>query len=122
MILTLKRLDLGIQIALFSIGLLSWLREEEGIVFAMYFALGGWQVGSCLVHHFALPQSRNAVRKHYAWVAATIGLLTLITLPAILISGIALLLVTPFVAVWYGLICYNEIKNFAWRNSFHMKN
>ena len=122
MLLVVKKIDLGLQILFFSVGLLSGLRESVDLFIAMYFVLGGWQVGSCLVHHFALPQSRSATRRHYAWTIAIIGILTVVTIPLFLITGFGLLIASPFIAIWYGLICYNEIKSYAWRNSFHMKN
>lgn len=122
--LYLKTTDFLIQLIGFAIGLLMIPLQERFLL--MYFLVGGWQIGSLLIHWFddrglQLTSKRSA----YAWTALVTGFLTLsITLSNsdIIIPYLVVVLVfTPILAIWYMSICYREIIHLRKRDLIHLK-
>lgn len=122
--LYLKTTDLFVQLIGFVAGLLLIPFQERFLL--TYFFVGGWQIGSLLIHWFddsglQLTSKRNA----YAWTALVTGFLTLlITLSNsdIIIPYLVVVLVfTPILAIWYMSICYREIIRLRKRDLIHLK-
>lgn len=122
--LSLKTTDFLIQLIGFVIGLFMIPLQERFLL--MYFLVGGWQIGSLLIHWFddsglQLTSKRSA----YAWIALVTGILTLlITLSNsdIIIPYLVVVLVsTPVLAIWYMSICYREIIRLRKRDLIHLK-
>ncbi len=129
-ILNLKQGDLLIQaLALFIPLVICFIsRSTEPLVLA-YFTVGGTQIISCLANIGLPSKLRSDRRKYYE---RTLGLLTLfilvislILLQIVWITGLMLLIVSPFLAIWYALICYDElctIQRYADRKKYVLTN
>ena len=122
--LYLKTTDFLIQLIGFIIGLLMIPFQERFLL--MYFLVGGWQIGSLLIHWFddsgmQLTDKRSA----YGWTALVTGLLTLLLVLSdseILLPYLVIVLVfTPVLAIWYMSICYREIIRLRKRDLIHLK-
>ena len=79
--------------------------------FVGYFVVGGWQVISMLVHAFmGWFSERGSKRFNYqvtVLVIIIIALLGFVVYP-LLIIYFPLLFLSPFMALWYTWLCYNE--------------
>ena len=126
----IKIADLGIQVVLFLAGLAVFLlTNEEQLYFYFYYLLGSWQILSLLIHHIdnrGLPffQKRRIYSQAIAGVFITgaISLLLLIfKTPVIIFYLFGLLLLSPFLAIWYMSICYREILQLRKRELIHLK-
>lgn len=110
-----KQIDIILQIVGTIFALFIGFAEDEGGAILAYFVLGGLQVTSFLLHfltkgNWVLTSARE---KYGITLLAIIGCV-LITLPfeeALIIPLGLLLLTAPFMALYYGNICYREIKN-----------
>ena len=128
----LKLADLVIQIALFIGGVIYCLLvtvNYESFLYP-YFVLGSWQVLSFLINMTVGTKSmyhgqRNSYGIVLLW-ALGIGMLTVILsllfkVPFFLLYLFALLIVSPFWALWYISICYHEYRLAAHRELIHLK-
>lgn len=122
--LSFKTTDFLIQLIGFAIGLFMIPFQERFLL--MYFLVGGWQIGSLLIHWFdnrglQLTSKRSA----YAWTALATGILTLLIVLSdseILLPYLVIVLVfTPVLAIWYMSICYREIIRLRKRDLIHLK-
>jgi hypothetical protein len=122
--LYLKITDFLIQLIGFAIGLLMIPFQERFLL--MYFLVGGWQIGSLLIHWLddrglQLTSKRSA----YAWTALVTGffilLITLSNSDIIIPYLVVVLVFTPVLAIWYMSICYKEIICIRKRNIIHLK-
>ncbi|MBL7710078.1 MAG: hypothetical protein JNJ86_13470 [Chitinophagaceae bacterium] len=122
--LSFKTTDFLIQLIGFAIGLFMIPFQERFLL--MYFLVGGWQIGSLLIHWFdnrglQLTSKRSA----YAWTALVTGILTLLIVLSdseILLPYLVIVLVfTPVLAIWYMSICYREIIRLRKRDLIHLK-
>lgn len=109
------------------------LFDWEYIFFYAYFVVGGWQVLSFLINVFVLPKAyRASTRKLYTHILLTITILAIVDIVAMFFSeppydlgikaiadigeGLAvflaygLLLLSPFIAVFYWFINHAEYK------------
>ncbi len=70
-----------------------------------YFVVGGWQVISMLVHVYNQSfTQKGGTRRNYHWIV----LISLVTIP---IGSFCILLFTaPVMAVFYTLLCYDEVR------------
>jgi hypothetical protein len=110
-LLNLKYVDLLIQALALFIPLI--LCFTYGKLYMAYFTVGGAQLLSCLAN-LGLPSRLSSdQRKYYEWTMTILILVFLIAalflLPVILYLAAGLLFVSPFWAVWYALICYEEM-------------
>ncbi len=126
----IKIADLGIQVVLFLAGLAVFLlTNEEQLYFYFYYLLGSWQILSLLIHHIdnrglQFFQKRRIYSQAIAGVFITgaISLLLLIfKTPVIIFYLFGLLLLSPFLAIWYMSICYREILQLRKRELIHLK-
>ena len=126
----IKIADLGIQVVLFLAGLAVFLlTNEEQLYFYFYYLLGSWQILSLVIHHIdnrglQFFQKRRIYSQAIAGVFITgaISLLLLIfKTPVIIFYLFGLLLLSPFLAIWYMSICYREILQLRKRELIHLK-
>ncbi|HEV7782992.1 MAG TPA: hypothetical protein VGO58_17070 [Chitinophagaceae bacterium] len=112
----------GLIIICTVINILSW---SILTLIHSYFIIGGWQVISMLVHmlnHWFMKKGGN--RSHFHWVSFTLLAVTMLgfALPPLLMFILCILLViSPFLAVIYTLICYEELKELKLRHSLNLK-
>ena len=108
-----KQVDLCISLLLIA-GFTIYALVEPEYLFLGYFAVGGWQVASMLVHLIARWFTvKGSPRMIYTWVSGiVIGLAFLgkIITPLLFIF-LVLLFVAPVMALVYCHICYREIKS-----------
>ncbi|MEP7255608.1 MAG: hypothetical protein ABI666_07510 [Ferruginibacter sp.] len=99
-----KTIDMWISIALITgFGIASIINHDYTFIIG-YFAVGGWQVISMIVHAVDkwFTEKRGA-RYIYHWIT----FISVITMP---IGSFWILLFTaPFMAVYYTWLCYNEV-------------
>jgi len=128
-LLSLKYVDLLIQGLALVIPLVSCLFYGGANNLAAYFTVGGAQVLSCLAHIGLPSRLRSDQRKYYEWTLATVLLLFLVAalllLPVVLYLALGLLFISPFLALWYTLICYQElctVKRYTDRKKYVLTN
>lgn len=118
---TLKLIDFWGQVTLISASLLSLAIGAE-IAFWGYFFVGGWQVLSCIAHGLLKERFFSAKdRKLYIRTLTWILILGIISIPVWIIYGFVLLFVSPFLAIWYATICYNENELLEHKSLVHLK-
>jgi hypothetical protein len=126
----LKLTDLVMQLLITTAALLCLIFINDGCgIFYFYFALGGWQVASFVTHLFITESWKSSIdRSNYGktlfWTAL-IGLLNylllLVQVPLILFYLLALLVISPVMAIWYFLIGFHEWENLKNRELIHLK-
>jgi hypothetical protein len=127
---TVKIADLVIQFILFAGGLIYGLQHITGGDFVKaYFPLGGWQVLGCLVHGFS--DKNLFFRKERKYYAITLICILLTGFLALIISlsgaylffawALGLLIISPFLAIWYFSICFREVQLMNRRAMVHLK-
>lgn len=117
-----KVIDLTGQIFCLAIPLVYSIitMSAEYMLFA-YFSVGGWQVLSCLYNLSKIKapyidSSRNMYNNLLLIVAVVVGagfLLLLVGAGVLLFILLALLFLSPLMAVQYAVITYNEYNNVA---------
>jgi hypothetical protein len=112
-----KKIDTYAQIILIITGLIFGLVTRDVTFITGYFVVGGWQVLSAFIHLFGfkkLPVLKGRKLYLYTLLLLTItGLLSIIFVDFVIIFLLGLLIVSPFLAVWYAAICYGEMKLWA---------
>ncbi len=88
-----------------------------------YFITGGWQLISMFIHlalrdHYIRTSGRKIYEKILFWLLIT-GILTI---PLFILYLYLLLFISPFLAVYYQLMSYDEYKLMARRAFIHLKN
>ena len=118
---TFKLIDFWGQVSLIAASLLSLMWRPD-IVFLGYFVVGGWQVVSCLLH-VSMPGGYLAVhdRKYYNRTLIWLLAIGILSIPFWLLYGFCLLIISPFLAIWYASICYAENKLIEHRSLVHLK-
>jgi hypothetical protein len=117
-LLWIKRTDLALQVLALIAPLLLILGSYSWAL-GVYFAVGGVQVLSCLAHLAVKDASWIASgRRSYGRVVLITLLLAALVMLTLwmdindgsftLIIGFAYLIVTPFFAVWYFILCLTE--------------
>ena len=87
-----------------------------------YFIMGGYQLADCLAHSFlGAYYYPSAHRSHYLYTLFWLLIVAIFSFPVWIYFGIALLFVTPFLAIWYIRICYNEYKVLEKHELIHLK-
>lgn len=126
-----KLFDLTVQliIALTGISFLIIKEFPFQIVIYFYCIAGGWQLISFFYHLFliknwVLRRDRSKYGEIIFWILI-IGLicllLLLIKLPLLLFYLFGLMIVSPFLAIWYFLIGLNELKLMNKISLLHLK-
>ena len=129
-LLSLKYGDLLMQALALVVPLVMCLfsRNTDTLVVA-YFTVGSTQIISCLAN-IALPSKlRSDRRKYYEWTLCLLTLfilvVSLLLMQILWIIGLLLLIVSPFLTIWYALICYDElctIQRYADRKKYVLTN
>jgi hypothetical protein len=121
---TFKRPDFVINLLLITGStIFSLIRLDHTFIYC-YFITGGWQVISMLTHAangwFTRKKSRRYI---YHWTVAIIiamGLLTFVIQIFAFIYFI-MLFAAPLMAVYYTIICYEEVKEIKQRHLLALK-
>lgn len=131
--LLLKQSDIALQIlCLLTPILYTIITSDSGFLFAIYFAVGAAQIISCFANKLYLEDTlRSNSRKTYEIVLLITMVIGLIVGGGLLISPafgggvyiylIALLFISPFLAIWYGFISFaetNYVKKLANRKMY----
>jgi uncharacterized membrane protein YesL len=116
--LAFKRVDCVVQGITILAGLVMALTApdmlSEGFMGA-YFLVGGWQLLSVIVHFFYKAPYETKMRKIYLVALLLVIVVLLLCLPSdAIISGLfALLVVSPFMAVFYLAACIKETNKLS---------
>ena len=129
-ILHLKQADLYLQaLALFVPIFICAVKANTGYLFLAYLMVGGVQTLSCLANIGLKGKLRSDRRRYYEISLALIFGLSLFLAAflgeTILMLGLALLFISPFIAIWYAIICLDElmiVKRYVNRNKYVMTN
>jgi undecaprenyl pyrophosphate phosphatase UppP len=113
---TFKIIDTYMSIVLIGISIIIGITNYQVDWFiASYFAVGGWQVISMIVHEvsktFVHPKSTRRLYHYIVLVVISTILLGLVLDNTVLMLLYILLFVAPFMAIFYTIICYNETFN-----------
>ena len=105
-----KKIDIWISIILITVFAIATIIYRDYTFLIGYFAVGGWQVISMLVHifyrrYFEISKTRS--------VYHLVTLISLIAMPVG--SYLVLLFAAPFMAVFYTWICFDEFKRMSQR-------
>jgi hypothetical protein len=124
-----KIMDLGIQAALLLYGAIYSLILYPGRSIAIYFFVGAGQVLSYLVHSF-LVYSWVRVKQRKQFGQTLLGLLIIgvlclllvwLDFPLIPFYLTTLLIVSPFLVIWYFIIGTRELSGIYKRELIHLK-
>jgi phosphatidylglycerophosphate synthase len=128
---TIKMADLVIQSLLFicTVSFAVITKGDNESFFYPYFAVGGWQLLSLIANLLISSGSlKHYERINYGKVILLlllIGiaflLLALLKSPYILYYLVGLLIVSPFLALWYFSIGYRELKLIYKKEFIHLK-
>lgn len=117
-----KEIDLWIQGGLLVAHLIAWSIGGIDYLYLAYLTIGAWQLISCLVHALHKDQfisSRS--RSKYHTVLLALLALNIVLIPVWILAGIIMLFVTPFIAIWYFVFSYNELKILRHRHLLQLK-
>jgi hypothetical protein len=110
-----KRADWIVQLMLMSYIILHMaITQEATILFAGYFVVGGWQLISMLLHEYAGSFTAKGSRRRYYHNSVYIILLIALTgilIPQLLLIFYLLLYISPFMAIWYTYLCFDETEH-----------
>lgn len=113
---TFKIIDVWISIVLIAgFGIAALKMQSMETLLIGYFAVGGWQILSMLVHYLNhWFMRKGGKRSMYHWVVlftVTITIiLALLSFQLILVPLYLLLFAAPIMAMYYTAICYEEVS------------
>jgi hypothetical protein len=114
---TFKQFDLIGQIMLlifFFLYMGAYLEKLTNHHLQGYFALGGWQVTSCIVHMVArYNQKPGSPRWWYQLILFILFLTGLFSMWKNIVFMLILLFLSPVLALYYCRVCYLELKKEA---------
>lgn len=113
-----KLIDLRVQASLI-VACTVYTFINISFLFYAYFIVGGWLLLSCMVHGLFFPAGRS--RSLYLRVLLWLSIGGILAIPAWPVYGFILLFVSPFLAIWYGVICYRENRFLNHRMLVHLK-
>ena len=129
-ILHLKQGDLATQIIALGIpSILCFITQGFAAIMMAYFIVGGVQFLSCLLNIALNNKLRNKSRRYYE--LTLLGIISIFVLSIVFdpesgtLVAIGLLFISPFLAIWYGYITYDEIrivKRYVNRNKYILTN
>ena len=131
-----KLIDLGVQAILIIAGIIygiSSISRPGRNAIDFYLAVGSWQIISYSIHHFFItPTIYLQDRGYYAkillvvlipgiilFIPVLFGVSIIATL--LILYLMALLLFTPFLAIYYFWICWKEYRLIIKRELIHLK-
>lgn len=125
-----KHTDLAVQVAIVLAGLLYLAFQSSDFNFIfLYFVTGGWQIFSLLIHltfneSWVSKRQRNTYGKTILWTAI-IGIISWLLI-AVGVSAVifylgALLVISPFFAIWYFVIGLSELNSIRKKELIHLK-
>ncbi len=108
-----KAIDLVLQILLISICTIGALINPDSL-FVAYAIVGSWQIISAITH-LIFYQRYTAIkaRKYYGLIVILLILGVMLFINSrdgSIYYGLMLLIISPFLAIWYAWICYTENK------------
>ena len=116
-----KCIDLWMQVSLITACIITSLMEPAFFLFS-YFIVGGWQIFSCIVHYFSSGRFIPvAQRRRYIRLIGWLCIAGILLTPVILYFLFALLFISPFLAIVYVFICYQEMRLLNHRMLIHLK-
>ena len=124
-----KITDLILQIALLVYGIVYCYIKSPGNFIIIYFLIGGVQLLSFAAHHFLEyswihTQHRKRYGQFLFWIIVA-GLASLVIMklnsPLLLFYLFGLLILSPFLAVWYFIIGLKELSSIYKRELVHLK-
>jgi len=124
-----KITDLLLQIALLVYSIIYCWLKTSGSFYTIYFLIGGGQFLSFATHHFLEyswihTQHRKWYGQFLLWIIIA-GLISLVLLklniPLLIFYLFGLLIVSPFLAVWYFIIGLKELSSINKRELVHLK-
>lgn len=133
---TFKMIDLRLQAGLIIGGIIYAIAglSNSGIhPIYSYIVVGSWQVISYCIHYFFfMPTIFQSERIQYGKIVLAIliiGSVLLIpvlfqlsmTVPFLFVYLIALLIISPFLAIYYLVICWKEYRLIIKRELIHLK-
>lgn len=108
-----KATDLVLQILLISICTIGALVNPDSL-FMAYTIVGAWQVISAITHLiFYQRYTALKARKYYGLIVILLilgAMLFINSRDGSIYYGLMMLIVSPFLAIWYTWICYTENK------------
>ena len=109
-----KTIDVWVNTGLIAAAVLFGLNCADGKFIIGYFVVGGWQVISMFIHAvngwFCAKDSARRIYHNMVIVILVIVPLSFVFYPISFLLLMALLFVSPFMAVYYTALCYNEVK------------
>jgi hypothetical protein len=112
----IKKADYIIQIVLIVAGLILGLTAKRVLddeqFFIGYFAVGGWQVLSVIVHFFYKAPYNIRMRKIYLITLGIVLLILGLSIPTdgIIVALVGLLFFSPVMAIYYLVTCIRETQ------------
>ena len=96
-----------------SFSIMGFTNRDETFIYG-YFYVGGWQVISMIVHSlngWFTPKGSSRYLYHWAvLILFFIALLSLVYLPLLMLLLLIMVFTGPFMAIFYTVLCFNEIK------------
>jgi hypothetical protein len=118
---TFKHVDWLVSLSLILVSIIMIILRGDVFLYG-YFFVGGWQVISMLVHEWTrwFTPKGSLRRSYHRAVFTLVAIGTIVFLFPFLvyvaiILGYALLFVTPFMALFYARMCYDEWKELGRR-------
>lgn len=119
-----KKIDVAGQLLLAATALVILAADDYGgaaFVFG-YFALGGWQLLSTLVHGLNSGAFfRSPMRRSYEKALLWIFIIGIVTAPVFLFYLMAMLVAGPIMAIYYMIVCTDEITLLRKREMVHIR-
>lgn len=119
---TFKLIDCWVQAGLLFSHLVIGTAFSIEWLFLGYLTVGAWQLSSCAVHASSKGKFiPDKTRKYYYKTLLWLLILNICFLPAWFLFGFVMLFLSPFLAIWYLVICAAENKVLAHRALVHLK-
>ena len=119
-----KKTDLIISISLIiACTIISLLKNDVTFIYS-YFIVGGWQVISMVVHAInGWFTRKGSVRVIYHWIVVIIFVVASLAfmIPVLFAIYYIMLFAAPILAIFYTIICYQEVKEIKERHSLALK-
>ena len=120
-----KQWDTWVSAGLLAgLAIVTLVKQSFEMLITSYLIIGGWQVISMLVHTFGgWFLKRNGARIYYhRFTAIILGCVLMgFAVPPFLFIFYFLLLASPFLAVSYTLICFEELKQLRMAHALNLK-
>ena len=108
-----KEVDAWISIILITGFAIATIINRDYTFLIGYFVVGGWQAISMIIHaNKGWFTENNSKRYKYHWIVVITCMVVLLGIaiyPLLFYTLIVLLLVAPFMAIYYTWLCYQEV-------------